>query len=54
MMKEKKDMQIKFRLSAALKAQIEDYCAANDLNVSEFLRLACLEVISKQERAANE
>lgn len=37
-MRENKDLQIKFRLTASQKKAIEQYCAANDLTISEFLR----------------
>ena len=33
-MKENKDIQIKFRLTASQKERIDKYCEANGLNVS--------------------
>ena len=47
-MKENKEYQIKFRLTATMKAQIDNYCVAHGLNVSEFLRLACAELLNKK------
>lgn len=44
-MKENKDLQIKVRITASQKAQIENYCAANALNISQFLRLAIKEFL---------
>lgn len=49
-MKENKEFQIKFRLTASQKEQIEKYCEANGLNVSQFLRLACEEILNKKEK----
>ena len=46
-MKENKDVQVKFRLTTNLKDQIDKYCEANGLNVSQFLRMACEEVLHK-------
>ena len=47
-MKENKEVQIKFRLTANQKAQIEEYCAAHELNISQFMRLACAELLNKE------
>ena len=44
-MKENKSVQIKFRLTESLKQQIEDYCAAHNLNISEAMRLAVMEFL---------
>lgn len=48
-MNENKECQIKFRLTARQKEQIGAYCAANGLNISEFLRLAASELLKKSE-----
>lgn len=48
-MKENKIDQIKFRLTASQKEEIERYCAAHGLNISEFLRLAATELLKKSE-----
>lgn len=48
-MKENKEFQIKFRLTASQKAQIEEYCAANALNISQFLRLAVAEFFASRQ-----
>ena len=47
-MKENKTVQIKFRLTNSQKEQIEKYCVANGLNVSQFMRLAVDELINKK------
>lgn len=46
-MKENKDFQIKFRLTASQKQAIEEYCQAHNLSVSEFLRMAVNEFLNK-------
>ena len=48
-MKENKDIQIKVRVTATEKEMIERYCDANDLTISQFLRMAINEVIQKEE-----
>jgi 16S rRNA U516 pseudouridylate synthase RsuA-like enzyme len=48
-MKENKDCQLKFRLTAAMKEQIESYCAAQGMNVSQMIRAAIGEYLSKGE-----
>ena len=45
-MKENKDVQIKFRLTASQKEKIEKYCELSGLNVSQFLRLAVDEYLN--------
>lgn len=47
-MKENKTVQIKFRLTASQKAQLESYCVANALNISEAMRLALSELLNKE------
>lgn len=47
-MKENKSFQIKFRLTATMKEQIENYCAANALTASEMIRLAIQEYFQKR------
>ena len=47
-MKENKEYQIKFRLTAAQKAEIEYYCESHGLNVSQFMRLAVDEFLNKK------
>ena len=44
-MKENKDLQIKVRITASQKAQIEEYCAASGLNTSQLVRLALQEIL---------
>lgn len=44
-MKENKTVQIKFRLTESQKVQIDDYCAATGLNISEVMRLAITELL---------
>ena len=46
-MNENKDKQIKFRLTASLKAQVEQYCAAQSITISEFMRIAVQEILKK-------
>lgn len=46
-MKENKKVQIKFRLTESLNAQIKKYCAAHEINVSELMRLAVSEFLNK-------
>jgi antitoxin component of RelBE/YafQ-DinJ toxin-antitoxin module len=47
-MKENKNCQLKFRLTERLKQEIEDYCEVHSLNVSEFIRMACVEVLARK------
>lgn len=47
-MKENKTVQVKVRLTESQKAQLEKYCAANALNISEALRLALNELLNKE------
>lgn len=44
-MKENKTFQVKCRLTASQKKQIEEYAAASGLNLSEVVRLALQELI---------
>lgn len=44
-MKEKKTTQIKVRITESQKAQVESYCAASGLNISQFIRLAITEFL---------
>lgn len=44
-MKDNKDCQIKVRITASQKEQIERYCEISGLNVSQFLRLAIEEYL---------
>lgn len=48
-MKENKTVQIKFRLTESQKKQVEEYAAANDLNISEVMRLAVEEFFNPRE-----
>lgn len=50
-MKENKEFQVKFRITASQKAQIEQYCAAHNLNTSQLLRLAIQEFFNKENNA---
>lgn len=44
-MKENKDCQIKVRVTAVQKEEIERYCEINGMNVSQFLRMAIEETL---------
>jgi antitoxin component of RelBE/YafQ-DinJ toxin-antitoxin module len=46
-MKENKSVQIKFRLTASQKEQVDKYCESANLNVSEVMRLALTELLNK-------
>lgn len=46
-MKENKTVQIKFRLTESQKKQVEEYAAAQDLNISEVMRQALKEFFKK-------
>lgn len=46
MIKENKSVQIKFRLTASQKAQLEKYCELHNLNISEAMRLALNELLN--------
>ena len=48
-MKENKEYQIKFRLTANLKTQIENYCAVSGQNTSEFIRMVITEFLGGQK-----
>lgn len=45
----RKDCQLKFRLTTAEKEQIDAYCETHDLTTSEFLRIAAMRMINKGE-----
>lgn len=47
--KENKDCQIKVRITAVQKEEIERYCEASGLNVSQFLRMAISEMLGGKE-----
>lgn len=47
-MKENKTVQVKFRLTQSQKEQLEKYCVANGLNISQVMRLALDELINKK------
>lgn len=47
-MKENKTFQIKFRLTASQKEQIDKYAASAGLNISEVMRLAITELLNKK------
>ena len=47
MIKENKTVQIKVRLTESQKDELQKYCAANALNISEAIRLAITELIKK-------
>lgn len=49
-MKDLKDCQLKFRLTADLKEQIAQYSAKRDMNVSEYIRLALEKFIKEEEQ----
>ena len=53
-MKENKTVQIKFRLTESQKTQLEEYCAAANLNISEAMRLALTELLTKREVSKND
>ena len=44
--KENKDYQIKVRITKSEKEKLLSYCEANDLTVSQFLRLAMSELLN--------
>ena len=46
-MKENKEVNIKVRISESVKQQILEYCDTNELNMSQFIRLAIKEYLSK-------
>ena len=46
-MKENKECQIKVRITAVQKEQIERYCETHGMNVSQFLRMAIDETLNK-------
>ena len=48
-MKENKEIQIKVRITPKEKEKIMEYCEANDLTISQFLRMAINEVIQKEK-----
>ena len=45
-MRENKTVQVKVRLTATQKEELENYCAAHNLNISEALRLAITELLN--------
>lgn len=47
-MKDIKESTIKFRLTAAQKEQIEEYCEKYGMTLSEFARMACERVFQKE------
>lgn len=47
-MKENKTVQIKFRLTESQKKEIEEYAAAQGLNISEVVRLALQELLNRK------
>lgn len=48
-MNENKVHQIKVRVTSQDKERISNYCAANNLTISQFLRMAIAEIINKGE-----
>lgn len=50
-MKENKNCQLKFRLTEALKNEIDQYCETHFMNTSEFLRMACIKALSKGDES---
>lgn len=46
-MQENKEKQIKFRLTASQEQQVKDYCAAQNITVSELMREALKEYFKK-------
>lgn len=47
-MKEVKEVNIKVRISDAMKQQILTYCEDSELNMSQFIRLAIKEYLEKK------
>lgn len=47
-MKENKDFQLKSRFTKSEKNAIVEYCQTHDLTISEFIRLACNELINRE------
>jgi uncharacterized protein (DUF1778 family) len=48
-MKENKDCQIKFRLTAEQKDKITEYCKKHDIKISEFIRSACEKIMDQEK-----
>lgn len=46
--KEIKDCQIKVRLTKREKEQLQEYCAANELNISQCVRYALMELLRRE------
>lgn len=46
---ERKDIQIKVRVSAIEKEKIDNYCAEHNLTISDFLRVAINKLIKEEE-----
>lgn len=45
LMKENKDFQLKARFTARQKEEIMQYCEKHNISVSDFIRMACEEII---------
>ncbi len=52
-MKENKEFQIKCRVTASQKEQLQKYCETAELSISEALRLAINELINGGNKNAN-
>ncbi len=48
-MKEVKNYQIKCRITQSDKEKIIEYCQKHDINMSEFIRLACERMTREEE-----
>ena len=53
-MRENKEFQIKFRLTASQKAQVDKYCAAHNINTSQLMRLVLNEYFNKENNKNDE
>lgn len=49
MKEERKDCQLKFRLTTELKNKIADYCEQHHMNTSEFIRFACEKIFAEEK-----
>ena len=43
------ESQMKFRLSAEMKQQIQDYCEQHNITASEFIRFAVNKIFEKED-----
>lgn len=48
-MKQTKDEQLKFRVTAEFKEKVVEYCEKHNMTISEFLRFVCESIIYNQK-----